>query len=458
MEGNAPLVTMIVPVYNAAATLRRCVESVCKQTQTDFELLLVDDGSTDGSGLLCDEFAARDSRIRVIHKENSGVSNSRNLAMSQARGKYLQFLDSDDWLSPDATKLLTDMAEQHDCDLVVSDFYRVVEERLSHKGDIPEDGLLTREEFAEYMMEKPADFYYGVLWNKLFRRDLIEANGLRMNPEISWCEDFMFNLEYIRRTRRIYILRVPIYYYVKTKNSLSSAGNSLAKTVQMKRIVFEQYERFYRDVFPREDSSVSRFQVYRFLIDAAGDGLVPPAILPGAQRLGEERVQVSTSLLAEGGTIADLYRRRKCLDTYLVPVAFRNDLTLDEVYFLLCLSQFQAPCTRKELADFSGLSLRKTSSLLQKLQRYGYISLSTLREPRARRGSREGQPAGESSRQAPHLDIQLLDSARDLICLLQEAQKHYDEDRFSGLSREEIDQYLALSRRIGDNENQILSR
>ena len=169
-----PTVSIIVPVYNAKNYLQRCIDSILHQEYTDYELFLVDDGSTDGSGDICDAYAAADARITVIHKENTGVSDSRNLAISQARGTYLQFLDSDDWITPDATKLFVRAATEHDCDLVIADFYRVVGERVSHKGDIEDDGVLTREEFAAHMMENPADFYYGVLWNKLYRRDLVE--------------------------------------------------------------------------------------------------------------------------------------------------------------------------------------------------------------------------------------------------------------------------------------------
>ena len=214
-----PIVSIIVPVYNAEKTLARCVDSILNQTYQDYELLLVNDGSTDSSGGLCDSYAARDQRVRVFHKENAGVSNARNLALAQARGTYLQFLDSDDWITPEATLSLVRAAEDHQCDLIISDFYRVVGERVSHKGDIDEDSVLTREEYAAHMMENPADFYYGVLWNKLYRREIVEAHHLRMDPEISWCEDFMFNLEYIRHAQRFYALQVPIYYYVKTKGS-----------------------------------------------------------------------------------------------------------------------------------------------------------------------------------------------------------------------------------------------
>ena len=275
-----PTVSIIIPVYNAQEYLRRCVESVLGQEYTDFELILVDDGSQDSSGAICEEYAQRDPRVRVIHKENEGVSAARNLAMENARGRWLQFADSDDWVTPDATKLMVRLAEEEGCDLVISDFYRVAGERVSQKGDIEEDGALTREQFAAHMMENPADFYYGVLWNKLYRRELIRKHRLRMNPDISWCEDFMFNLEYIRYAERFCALRAPVYYYVKRKGSLVSQGNSLAKTIQMKLTVFEYYHSFYKEVLDEEEYQKKRIQVYRFLIDAAGDGIVGIPLLP----------------------------------------------------------------------------------------------------------------------------------------------------------------------------------
>ena len=139
----------------------------------------------DSSGEICDRFASEDSRIHVIHKQNTGVSDSRNIAIDQAKGTYLQFLDSDDWITPNATGLLVQSAQQYHCDMVISDFYRVVGDRVSHKGDIEDDCVLTREEFAEHMIENPADFYYGVLWNKLFKHSIIEEHHLRMDTVFS---------------------------------------------------------------------------------------------------------------------------------------------------------------------------------------------------------------------------------------------------------------------------------
>ena len=332
-----PCVSIIVPVYNAEASLRRCVESVLNQEFTDFELILANDGSRDGSGGICDAFAAADSRVRVIHKENTGVSDTRNQAISQARGRYLQFLDSDDWITPNATKLLVRAAESRGCDMVVADFYRVVGERVSHKGDIDEDTVLTREEYAAHMMENPADFYYGVLWNKLYRRELVEAHHLRMDPDISWCEDFMFNLEYIRHAQTFFALQVPVYYYVRTKGSLASQALSISKTVRMKLTVFEYYNQFYKAVLDEEEYEKSRLKVYRFLFDAAQDGAALP--LPGSTRLGEERTHVHAGALEGRGLFYDLFREKKLLDYCLEPAALKSGLSLRDAGLLLCLRQ-----------------------------------------------------------------------------------------------------------------------
>lgn len=288
-----PCVSIIVPVYQAEATLNRCVGSVLRQNYTDFELILADDGSTDGSGAICDAYAAADHRVRVLHKANSGVSDTRNQAMAMARGRYLQFLDADDWIAPHATEQLVRAAEEYQCDMVISDFYRVAGDRLAHKGDIAGGGLFSRTEYAVHMMDNPGDFYFGVLWNKFYRRDIIEANRLCMNAKISWCEDFLFNLEYVLRCEQIFALNQPIYYYVKTKGSLASQGKSLSKTVKNRLMLFEYYKRFCKTVLGEAEYEKKRLKVYSFLLGIARDGVVFPL---GATRLDDERTRVPCAL------------------------------------------------------------------------------------------------------------------------------------------------------------------
>ena len=149
-----PKVSIIVPVYNAQEYLKRCVDSILSQDYRDFELLLMDDGSKDASGEICDAYAQQDGRVRVIHKENSGVSDTRNQALELARGTFLQFLDSDDWIVPEATRLLVRSMEEYNCDMVISDFYRVSGERLAQKGDIEEDKVMPYVSRGGFKLEK----------------------------------------------------------------------------------------------------------------------------------------------------------------------------------------------------------------------------------------------------------------------------------------------------------------
>lgn len=435
----APTVSIIVPVYNAESSIARCVDSILGQQFTDFELLLVDDGSKDGSGAICDGYAAADPRVRVIHKENSGVSDTRNLGIAQAQGTYLQFLDSDDWITPDATKLLVQTAEAHGCDLVISDFYRVVGERVSRKGDIDEDRTLTREEYAAHMMEQPADFYYGVLWNKLYRRDIVADHHLRMDPDISWCEDFLFNLEYIRHAERFYALQVPIYYYVKTKGSLASQSLSITKTIRMKLMLFEYYNQFYKSVFDEEEYEKCRLKVYRFLLDAANDGAVPP--LPGSKKLGDERVSVSRSAITGEGVLADAFRERKLLEQHLESAALQNDMTLQEARLLLSLSELAAVPSRKDLADFVDLSRSALSVNLQKLAGRGWVRVEDIRDDAD--GKRRFQ-------------VTVLPAARPVLEDLRDAQRAYTQARLSGFSRDELEQYAMLMDKARENTRRAL--
>lgn len=459
------MVSIIVPIYNAEQYLRRCVDSILNQEYTDYELLLVNDGSTDASGDICEEYGDRDSRVIVIQKENTGVSDSRNRALDRARGKYLQFLDSDDWITPDATRLFVRAAEEYGCDMVISDFYRVVGERLSPKGDIEEEGVLTREEFAAHMMENPADFYYGVLWNKLYRRDIVEGHNLRMDTNINWCEDFMFNLEYIRYAKVFYALHAPIYYYVKRKGSLASQGINISKTVKMKLNVFEYYNNFYKHVLEEEDYEKNRLQVYRFFIDAAGDGTVPPSILPGSKKLGDERVFVNTEILQAEGPAGDAYRERKLLEHYLEPVALKGDLKVMDVRLLLCLCEKHEWDSRRELADFAGITRTNLTSGLQRLTMKGFLKVEEVKEPKP---SKKDKTTGKNKMKAAEMAetkrkgrggriaVTILPAADAVMKELEMAQRDYDAARFAGFTEEELIKYAELSEKIKENTKNIL--
>ncbi|MDO4490932.1 MAG: glycosyltransferase family 2 protein [Lachnospiraceae bacterium] len=424
-----PSVSLIVPVYNAQDTLCRCVDSVLHQRYTDFELLIIDDGSTDNSPALCDQYAT-DPRVRVFHQKNAGVSAARNLALSKAQGQYIQFLDSDDWITPDATLMLLRTAETHSADLVISDFYRVIGERVSIKGDIEEEGVMSREEYASRMMDNPADFYYGVLWNKLYRREIIQKHHLQMDEEINWCEDFLFNLEYIRYAQRFCALNIPIYYYVKTKGSLVSQAN-LSKTIRTKLTTFEYYNRLYQEVFDEETYEKHRLKVYRFLVDAAKDGGVLPPPLPGVKKLGEERVQLTSEALAENGIMADAYRDRKLLERCLEPVALQYELSLPEALLLLALGKDGFSGNRQELSALAGLSRTATLKALQQLRSKDFI-------------------------QNEKKQILVLPPAWPVLSALESTIQDWKALRYGDFTEEEIEQYRALQRRVRQNVRNAL--
>lgn len=270
-----PLLSVIVPVYNAGIYLRSCLESIARQERKDMEVLLIDDGSTDGSLAVCEEFEAADLRFKVIRQPNSGVSAARNSGLRAARGKYLQFVDADDRLTSDAAEILLAAAEKQGADLVVAHFYRVVNDRCVQRGHIRTERFLNRADYAEQMRKAPANYYYGVLWNKLYDRSIVERSGIRFDEEISWCEDFLFNLEYLRHCRLIAAVPQPVYYYYKREGSLVNSGISLRRTVEMKRTTFAYYKDLYESLDLYEKRKLS---VYKYLISAATDGTVvePP--------------------------------------------------------------------------------------------------------------------------------------------------------------------------------------
>ena len=213
-------VSIIVPVYNGESRLRRCVESILHQDYPDLEVILVDDGSRDGSLSIMEEYARLDNRVKAIHKENGGVSSARNRAFREATGTYIRFSDVDDWLPMDSTKLLVREMEANPVQLVIGDFYRVVDQNVSQKGSIEKSDVLTIKEYADKMLFSPADLYYGVLWNKLYRREIIERYTIRMDESIRYSEDMIFNLQYLLHVGPIAVLKAPVYYYEYTKGSL----------------------------------------------------------------------------------------------------------------------------------------------------------------------------------------------------------------------------------------------
>lgn len=244
----SPLVSIIVPVYNAAPDLARCIESIRAQTHDNFELMLINDGSHDASLPICKMYEKRDRRIKVIDKLNSGVSATRNIAISMACGVYLQFVDADDYLDPCATATLVEKAEQTAADLVVSHYYRVNGDNIAPFGVLTRSDTMSRKEYAKELMEAPASFYFGVLWNKLYRTRIIKEHNITCSEELQWSEDFLFNLEYIRYATRFCAVKEPLYYYVKNETGICATRINWKNVMQTKKSLFSYYKDLYKKI------------------------------------------------------------------------------------------------------------------------------------------------------------------------------------------------------------------
>lgn len=212
-ENRTPDISVIVPVYNAAETLERCVSSLLAQTFGDFELILVDDGSTDASLDICNGCAASDGRVRVLCKPNGGVSSARNLGLDNARGRYVAFCDSDDYADADWLRAMRQAAE--DGDMVICGYHIYYE--VTEKGKKEEDiGLetnvpLTISSISEILEKTINARLLSFVWNKLFIRSWIEKASLRFDETCRIFEDELFVLEYLTVIRRV--VYVPHYGY-----------------------------------------------------------------------------------------------------------------------------------------------------------------------------------------------------------------------------------------------------
>lgn len=220
------LVSIIVPVYNASSYLHRCIESILKQSYRDIEVILVDDGSTDGSGETCDIYARDDSRVRVFHTTNCGASSARNLGICNSIGSFILFVDSDDFIETYAVRALIEGYKQSHANMVVGAFNKI-KDGIIEVRDLKTSQLLTKRELADYTISYLQNPRKNQLlmssWAKLFQSSIIKNNNLLFNTELHTFEDVAFNFDYLKNVESVYFLNEVIYSQQKygTYSSLS---------------------------------------------------------------------------------------------------------------------------------------------------------------------------------------------------------------------------------------------
>lgn len=204
-----PVISVIVPVYGVEQDLPRCIEHILAQTFTDFELLLIDDGSPDGSGRICEEYAREDDRISVYHQENRGASSARNLGLDHAAGTYICFADADDYVAENWLSIF--LSDKETADLTIQGFYECDASGI-RKTEYEKEGICSMMEFEERIIDLE-EKGFGYVWCKMFKSEIIRHNRLRFNTGFHLCEDLEFVYRYLQYVGSVRIIREAAYYY-----------------------------------------------------------------------------------------------------------------------------------------------------------------------------------------------------------------------------------------------------
>lgn len=208
------MISVIIPVYNVEKYLDRCINSVLKQSYKNLEIILIDDGSADNSGMMCDECAKSDNRIKVIHKTNAGVSSARNAGLDIAKGNYIGFVDPDDYISENMYEILLDEMKSGDFDIVECNYYRVYEDGAQLKKE-NKDAVYTG--YKDIWYAALTDYLFCGMCNKLIKKSVI--GDLRFNTDYKISEDMLFFFECAKNGKKLKFVNKPLYYYLQRENS-----------------------------------------------------------------------------------------------------------------------------------------------------------------------------------------------------------------------------------------------
>lgn len=222
MENNAE-VSVIVPIYNVAEYLEKCISSIIGQTYNRLQIILVDDGSTDGSAQICDQYAGMDSRVIVIHKKNEGLVRARKSGLAAATGKYICYVDGDDWIEADMIESLSLNMMKYEVDLVVSNYYCDMFGYAQKVLCKLETGVHETKDIIPIMLYAEEFYQFGIsqfIWAKLFRKDILWDIQMQVDNEINCGEDVAVTYPYILQTRKVYLSDLTGYHYIQRSGSM----------------------------------------------------------------------------------------------------------------------------------------------------------------------------------------------------------------------------------------------
>ncbi len=258
-------ISVIIPVYNVEKYLEKCLESVINQTYKNLEIIVVNDGSKDTSGDICDIFAKKDDRIKVIHKINGGLSDARNAGMKIATGDYIGFVDSDDYIAEDMFSTLYELAEKHNCEISIVSFYEMMDNRLLSVQRSGELDVMDKETaIKELLIDTKIQSY---AWNKLFKRELFLDIDFPVGKNF---EDIATTLLLFEKANKIVRLEEPKYYYLRRNDSIVGVRNykTYADYIEVLLSKYEYLEGKYKelDVYNEYNFIISMIWVYTIIV------------------------------------------------------------------------------------------------------------------------------------------------------------------------------------------------
>lgn len=239
------MISIIVPVYNVEKYLERCIESIVNQTYKDIEIILVDDGSPDNCPVICDRYAEKDNRIKVIHKQNGGLINARKSGLEIAQGDYIGFVDSDDWIEPEMYEYFAQMINKYSPDMVLSDFYYDNNGQLTDSEQLFDKEYYDKNALEEFIYPKmlfSGTYYkFGInpcCWSKVFKKELIKKNLPLVDGRIKMGEDAAFTYPCLIDAKSAATVKKPCYHYNINPESMTKSHDE-----KLKDIIFLPYKR-----------------------------------------------------------------------------------------------------------------------------------------------------------------------------------------------------------------------
>lgn len=320
---ECPLISIIVPIYKVEKYLGRCIESLINQTYRNIEIILVDDGSPDNCPLICDNYAKQDKRITVIHKENGGLSDARNCGLRLAKGEYVLFVDSDDYIKLDSCDRFAETVKSMSVDIAVADADRIEGDRIfpMTQKNIKTDFIYTGKEFLKLQIRN--DCYYVAVWTNLYRRRFLIENSLFFKPGILY-EDEQWTPRVFLKAQSVIYLDYVFYYYEIRPSSITS-NTSREHNIRIARdMIGICYELF--DIYDKLDDYVLK----RYLKDTLCYKYLDIFQVANLKRKGQRE------LIIKGFVFKTPYFLKTRLKAYLFCINTRVYYYTNKIYKIIC--------------------------------------------------------------------------------------------------------------------------